>query len=218
VDPQAFFSDSEQRAISEAAREAELRTSGEIVPYVVGSCDDYRETAWKAAVFGALLGAAGGITIHLIVGVWGGSLFQWVVAPAVILAVTGFFLARFVESFRRSLVPDEILDLRARRRAALAFLDEEVYSTRDRTGILIFVAQFEHRAVVMGDAGINAAVPEGAWQHVVTDLVAGIRVGRAAEALIEAIGECGRLLENHKVEIRPDDSDELANQLRLSEH
>jgi putative membrane protein len=215
VDPATLFSDAERRAISEAAREAERRTSGEIVPYVVGVCDDYRETVWKAAVLGALVGGSSGVAAHFLGGVWGGSPWLWVVLPAVLLAVASAVVGRISESFRRLLIPDEVLDLRARQRAAEAFLEEEVFTTRDRTGILIFVGLFEHRVVVLGDAGINRAVPEGAWQGVVADLVAGIKAERTAETLVEAIRECGRLLEAHRVEIRSDDTDELANELRL---
>jgi putative membrane protein len=217
MDPNRFFDQRDREAIAEAACTAEGSTSGEIVPFVVGACDDYPETGWKAAVLGALVGAGGGISLHFLTGFWGGSLWLWVVLPALLLAIAGAIAVRLSDGLRRFLVRDEILDLRARRRAAIAFLEEEVFDTRDRTGILIFVALFEHRVVVMGDAGINRAVPEGAWEHVVEDLVAGIRGRRPAEALVEAIGECGRLLARHRLEIRPDDTDELANELRIRE-
>jgi len=217
VDPRRFFTASDLEAVAEAAREAELRTAGEIVPYVVGACDDYDEAGWKAAALGALAGAAGGFVVRFLAGVWGGSSAHWVVAPAVVVALAGFLVCRWFPAVRRSFVRDEILDLRARRRAATAFLDEEVFDTRERTGILIFVAVFEHRVVVMGDAGINQAVPDGAWEGVVDDVVAGIRRGQPAAALVDAIQECGRLLEEHRVEIRPDDADELPNELRLRE-
>jgi putative membrane protein len=217
VDPRAFFTEDDCRAIAEAAEGAEGRTSGEVVPYVVGSCDEYSETWWKATVLGALVGGLGGIAVHNIAGVWGGSIWSWVILPAVVLAVAGALAARWFNPVRRLLVPDQILDHRARQRAEMAFLEEEVFSTRDRSGILIFLALFEHRVVVLGDSGINRAVPEGAWQHVVDDLVAGIRARRPAEALVEAIHECGRLLEAHRLEIRPDDVDELPNELRIRE-
>ncbi|MEE4271011.1 MAG: hypothetical protein V2I67_05030 [Thermoanaerobaculales bacterium] len=217
MDPRRFFTDADLEAVSEAAKGAEDRTSGEIVPYVVGACDEYPEAGWKAAAFGLLAGAAGGFAAHFLGGFWGGSVLQWIVVPAVVLAFVGCCLCRWVPAVRRSFVRDEILDLRARRRAAVAFVDEEVFSTRDRTGILIFVAVFEHRVIVMGDAGINRAVPDGAWAGIVDDLVAGIRSGDTASALIGGIAECGRLLEKYRVEIRPDDTDELPNELRLRE-
>ena len=126
-------------------------------------------------------------------------------------------LVRFFDGFRRWVVGELALERRARQRAERCFLEEEVFATRDRTGILIFVAVFERQVVVMGDAGINRAVPDGAWEHVVGDVIAGIRARKPAEALIAAIAECGRLLEKHRLEIRPDDTDELANELRIRE-
>jgi len=155
--------------------------------------------------------------LHYLGGFWGGSLWLWVILPSMVLAAGGALAARLSERFRRFLIGDGVLDLRARQRAECAFLEEEVFATRDRTGILVFVALFEHRVVVMGDAGINRAVPEGAWSHVVADLVAGIRARRPAEALEEAIAECGRLLREHRLEIRSDDTDELPNELRIRE-
>jgi putative membrane protein len=215
VDTATLFSDDELRAIEQAAAGAERRTSGEIVPYVVGACDEYRETTWKAAVLGAVLGGAVGVAVHFLGGFWGGSPWLWFVLPATLTAGVAAAASRSLSLVRRLLVPDAILDLRARRRAALAFLDEEVFATRDRTGILIFVALFERRVVVLGDAGINRAVPDGAWQGIVTGIVRGIRDGRTAASMVAAIQECGRLLEAHRVEIRPDDTDELDNRLRL---
>lgn len=215
ADLATLFTEAHRRAIADAARNAEGTTSGEIVPYVVGVCDDYREAGWKAAVIGALIGGGGGVALHYLGGFWGGSPWQWVIVPMLALAAAGVLAARWSAGLRRFLVGDAVLDLRARQRAQAAFLDEEVFATRDRTGILIFVALFERRVVVMGDAGINRAVPDDAWTNVVADLVDGIRANRPAEALEAAVVECGRLLTEHRLEIRPDDIDELPNELRM---
>jgi putative membrane protein len=182
---------------------------------VVGVCDDYRETGWKAAVIGGLVGGGGGLALHQLGGFWGGSLWVWFVLPLVIVAAAGVVATLLSDGLRRLLIGEAVLDLRARRRASEAFLEEEVFATRDRTGILIFVALFEHRVVVLGDSGINGAVPDGVWDRVVENLIAGIKAGRPAEAMIAAITECGRLLEEHRLEIRPDDTDELPNELRV---
>jgi len=216
-DLSSLFTEADRRAIAEAARTAEGGTSGEIVPYVVGVCDDYPEAGWKAAVLGALIGGGGGLAVHYIGDFWGGSLWLWLVLPIIVCATTGTVLIRLSDGLRRWVVGEFALERRARQRAERCFLDEEVFATRDRTGILIFVAVFEHQVVVMGDAGINRAVPDGAWDHVVGDVIAGIRARKPAEALIAAIAECGRLLEEHRLEIRPDDTDELANELRIHE-
>jgi putative membrane protein len=212
-----LFTDADRQAIADAARHAEGATSGEIVPYVVGACDDYVLVGWKAAVLGALVGLVGGVVVHYAGGFWGGSVWLWVVLPSLVGALLGTLGARLSARFRRWLVGGRLLELRARQRAETAFLEEEVFATRDRTGILIFVALFEHQVVVLGDAGINRVVPDGAWKQVVAEMVEGIRVGRPAEALIAAIGDCGRLLAAHRLEIRPDDFDELDNEPRVRE-
>ena len=113
------------------------------------------------------------------------------------------------------MVSGEILEIRVRRRAAVAFLDEELFRTRDRTGILLFLSLFEHRVVVLADEGINAQVEADEWSELTSKLAAGIRQGRAASALVEAIGRCGQLLAERGVKIRPDDENELGDDLRF---
>lgn len=213
----SLFSESDRDVIREATKRAEGQTSGEIVPVVVGECDDYDEAAWKTATLGALLTAMAVGVFELFAGHWGGMGILWITLPSIAGAAAGFLLARAWPGLRRALISDETIDLRVMRRAHQAFLEEEVFATRDRTGILVFLAMFEHRVVVLGDEAINRAVEEAEWQGVVDLLVDGIRSQRPAEALIQAIGECGRLLEVHGVEIQPDDTDELRDGVRLEE-
>lgn len=210
------FSDSDLEAIRVAVAEAEKGTSGEIVPYVVDASDEYLGAAWKGAAFGALLGALAGWAVHRWGGFWGTHLFAWMVLPPAGGAALGY-LAALLPALRRWLAGPELLELRTRRRAEAAFLEEEVFRTRDRTGILIFVSLFEHRVVVLGDSGINSKVEPREWDEVVRLAVAGIRRGRPGEALAEAVRACGVLLARQGVARRPDDSDELADELRRRE-
>jgi len=126
----------------------------------------------------------------------------------------GYLLA-LLPPLRRALAGEATLDARARRRAAAAFLDQEVFRTRDRTGILLFLSLFERRVVLLADAGIHQAVKEGAWEEITRKLARGIRDGRPGPALVEAIGACGELLASHGVARQADDQDELPNALRL---
>jgi putative membrane protein len=118
-------------------------------------------------------------------------------------------------SWRRLLVGDEVLERRVRARAAQAFLDEELYATRDRTGLLLFVALFEHRVEILCDEGVRKVVPEGVWQEVADELARGLRTHQAGPALVAAVERCGILLESHGVERRADDADELSNRPRI---
>ena len=136
---------------------------------------------------------------------------------ASLAGVTGALLITFAPALRRLLAGSDRMALRVHRRAALAFLDEEVFKTRDRTGILLFVSLFEHRIEVLGDAGINEQVTPDEWVAVVDTIRRGIREGHLADGLIEAIGMCGHLREEKGVAVKHDDTDELPDNVRLRE-
>ena len=211
------FSDADLERIGEAARAAEQRTSGEVVAYLVSRVDDHDEAVWKGAALGALAATSVAGLTHLLGGFWGASVVVWLTLPAFVGAAVGYLLATFLPAIERLLIDAGSLEQRVRLRAEAAFLDEEVFDTRDRTGILIFIALFEHRAVILADSGIHQKVDKSEWQALVSSLVAGIRSGRTVEALVEIIGKCGDLLEERGVARRPDDVNELTNAPRLKE-
>jgi putative membrane protein len=208
------FTDADLEAIRRATAAAEERTSGEIVPYIVERIHTDDEARWRGAALGALVAALLAGAVHGLGGFWGGAGVVWITLPALAGAGAGYWIAGF-QAVARRLVPTDSLDHLARLRAEAAFLEEEVFRTRDRTGILIFLALAEHRAVVLADEGINQVVANGVWDSVVADLVAGIRVGRAARALEDAVARCGDILAEHRVMPRPDDVDELDDRPRV---
>lgn len=210
------FGEADREAIRAAVEEAERRTSGEIVPYVVPASDAYPNASWRGAALGAMAAPLAAWAMHHLADLWGGQLFVWMVLPAAVGAALGYLVASF-PAVRRWLADPAVMELRVRRRAAVAFLEEELFATRERTGILIFLSLLEHRVVVLGDSGINQRVAPGEWEAIVGTIVAGIRAGRPGEALAAAVGECGALLERHGVARRADDVDELANRLRREE-
>lgn len=212
-----LFDEDDLKRIREAARDAEGRTSGEIVAYLVNRVDDHEEAVWKAAALGALAAAAIGGFSNWLGDFWGLPTVLWMTLPAFAGGSLGYLLASFSPTVERWLIAASSLDRRIRLRAEAAFLEEEIFATRERTGILIFVTLFEHRAMILADSGIHQKVDQGVWQTLVTSLVEGIRRDRTTDALVEIIGRCGALLEEHGVARREDDRDELANEPRLRE-
>ncbi len=207
------FDEQAMQLLADATAEAEKRTAGEIVPYVVARVDAHPEAKARAAALGAVGFALGAGLVHYFGAMWGSGVV-WITLPTLAGAAFGWWLAE-IPSIGRRLVSPTDLDHRVRLRAEAAFLEEEVFRTRDRTGILILLALWEHRAVVLADESIHRAVPEGTWAEVVEQLVAGIRAGDAVEALRSAIERSGEILETYGVAIRPDDEDELADAVRL---
>ncbi len=80
--------------------------------------------------------------------------------------------------------------------------------TRDRTGVLIFVAVRQRAIEILGDAGIHAKVPEGFWEGTVSNLSAAFKGGRYADGLCEAVAEVGEHLARHFPR-SPNDGNEL---------
>ena len=206
-----LFSDEDREAIRAATATAERETSGELVVYIVERCDPHPEVAWKGALLGGAVGAVGGaLGVHLFGG-WGAPDDLWVLIGLQLGLLGGWLLSR-IHRVARLLIGDEALMSRVEGRAAEAFVDEEVFATRDRTGILIFVALFEHRVLVTADEGIRKRVGDGAFDEVASGIAEGIRTGRPAAALIEAVGACAEILRGHGA---GDAGDELSNEPRF---
>ncbi|MFA6232658.1 MAG: TPM domain-containing protein [Bacteroidota bacterium] len=215
--PENLFSEQEKKRIAEAVKAAELRTSGEIVPYIVGRSDTYSE-AWLRA---GLLLAFFVLFLFALADMGTDLWLPFGYAESGVLVILAFGLGAaltvFVPFVKRLFVPNGILQQRVDERAALAFVSEEVFNTRDRTGILIFISLFERRVRILGDAGINKLVKQEEWDAIVQLIVDAVRNNAAAEGMLEAIWKCGELLERQGVEIRPDDTNELDNRVRFSD-
>jgi putative membrane protein len=208
-----FFSEADREAIQAAVREAEARTSGEIVPYVVDRSDEYASAAWKGAALGALLAPLIALAVYRWTSIWGIPLAWWIALPAPIGGAAAYLIA-LLPPVRRWLTGDAMLELRVRRRAGVAFLEQEVFRTEYRTGILLFVSLFERRVVLLADSGIHQKVEEGQWESITRRLAGEIGHGRPGPALVEAIQACGEVLARHRVEIQPGDRNELSDELR----
>jgi putative membrane protein len=212
-----LFSEADRTRIQAAVVEAEGRTSGEIVPYVVERSDGYEAAEWRG---GAICGGSVAIlfaALHRLTDIWLPLNFTGLVAVAIVAFLAGILLVRFVPALMRLLAGRDLMSHHVARRAAEAFIAEEVFRTRERTGILLFVSLRERMVLVVGDAGINARVQKADWDSIVAMIVGGLKEGAAGDGMVRAIGACGALLERHGVKRRDDDTDELSDGLRMSE-
>lgn len=217
ADARPLFTDAERDQIRQAVSEAETRTAGEIVPYVVRQSGQYDVAVWRAASLAALFA---GIVFLGVAWWYDGWSWTWLFSSwALALAMTGGgvvgALATLLDPVRRLFASAALMDETVHRRAAVAFIEEEVFDTRDRTGILLFVSLFEHRIEVVGDVGINAKVEPSEWVEVVDLIREGVKGRTLAAGLVDAIERCGDLLHRRGVVIRPDDTDELSDEVRV---
>ncbi|HMB92366.1 MAG TPA: hypothetical protein VKP65_16055 [Rhodothermales bacterium] len=215
-----LFTDAEKENIRQAVARAEGRTAGEIVPYIIEQSSRYDVAIWRGASLAAVLAMALAVIVMQVYQGWG---LSWlyassgIVALALVAGTLGAFAAAYILPLKRLLAGTTLIERRVHEQAMKAFVEEEVFFTRDRTGILLFISLLEHRIEVLGDTGINQKVDTDEWVDVVLRIREGIRQGKLAEGLVEAIGMCGELLERGGVTIRPDDINELPDGVRIRE-
>ena len=101
---------------------------------------------------------------------------------------------------------------RASRLAHEQFIAQGLHRTRQRTGVLIFVAVAEHHVEIVADRGIDAAVPAGTWDEAVAKFVEQVRAGQVADGFLATIAVIGERLAEH-FPATTDDPDELPNRL-----
>ena len=111
-----------------------------------------------------------------------------------------------------ALVPNSVQNAHAHRRATEQFLVQNLHTTANRTGVLIFVSVAERHAEILADKGIDAKVPPGTWQQIVDTLTREIADGRAADGFVHAIEQTGHHLSQH-FPPGSHDPDELPNHL-----
>ncbi len=82
--------------------------------------------------------------------------------------------------------------------------------TRDRNGVLIFVAPRAQKFAVIGDKGVHERCGDSFWQKLTLAMRTHFLAQNFTDAVVHAIRETGELLTHHFPR-RPDDRDELPN-------
>lgn len=211
---QPLLSPEEAQRVKVAVEKAEGLTSGEIVPVIVPESSDYAEVTWKSLLLGLLLGLLTYEIYSLISPGWDvTSGYQLVSLPSFLIigAGLGYVAATKWAFFKRLLISNNRLDEAVHQRAKEAFLENEVFLTRDRTGMILLVSLFEHRVEVLGDSGINANVTENDWSDIVAVVIQGVKQGKLTDGLVAGIEQCGLLLQKLGLERKADDTNELPN-------
>ncbi len=201
----AFLKAEDKTRITEAIRQAESGTSGEIVTVIAGSADAY----WFIPLLWAAVLALGLPAVVLFVDPWIYPVELYVGQLAVFAVLALLFRWTPVKML---LVPGAVKRRRAGRLAREQFLAQGVHRTEGRTGVLLFVSVAERYVEVLADSGINDKVGPESWETLVETFVSEVREGRIAEGFTGAVDRCGALLAEHFPR-SGGDADELPNHL-----
>src|SRR5207245_1497934 len=120
---------------------------------------------------------------------------EWsIVLDAVLLFALGAWVSAALPAVRRALARSERRTAQVRAGAAAAFYEEQVWTTRARTGVLIYVSLMERETRVLADRGITEAVAATDWNRCVQDLRQIAQTSHPAKALLAGVQEVGNVL------------------------
>jgi putative membrane protein len=202
----SFLAGDGKAALTRAIAAFEAETSAELVVVVEARAGHYLHV-------GALFGALGALAClaFLLYGEPSFSLHWFLVDPLLVGLVTAY-LGSSWPALERALTPLARREAWVLRAARAAFVARAVADTRDRTGVLCYVAVAERRAVVLADLGVRKAIPTEAWSQACAPLVAAVARGAngvEVAPLLVALGKrCGAPLPRQH-----DDENELADEV-----
>lgn len=191
-------------AIAEAVRQAEGLTAGEIVVVIDHAASGYRSVPVVLA-----------LTLSLLVP-WPLLALTATSAPRIFLIqlVCAVLLLGALLWYGRGgrFVPGFVKRSRAHDVALREFAARGLTRTRQRTGVLLYVAIQERYAEILADTGIDGKVDQAVWDGIVEPLLAAAGEDRLRDGLIAAVRSVGAVLANHAPRTQ-DDVDELPNKV-----
>ncbi|HCX73633.1 MAG TPA: hypothetical protein DHM37_07940 [Candidatus Cloacimonas sp.] len=218
------FSEKEKNQISSAVKKAEANTSGEIATAFIKESYDYAIYELLFAViigfiyFTVMMFFSGYIDTTLQNMFWDYNINYLLIFygfSTFLVIALAYFIAN-ISLIDRLIVPAKIKQQKVEERAMQHFMQSGVSYTRDRTGILIFISYLEKRVILLADSAINEKIEQHEWQKIVDHIVAGIKEDKLTQNLVDAINDCGNLLQKY-FPIKKDDTNELDNNIEILE-
>src|SRR3954447_20200226 len=207
-----FLSPAEAASVDEQIAGIEARTGTQIVTAVVARSDAYVELPWKAFALGVSMAAFALVGANALSPQWTTAVTP--LLDAAVILCTGAaaaLLAVFVPPFARLFLRASRRDLELRVHAESLFLRHGLFSTRERSAVLILISLFERRVEILADTGLHDRISEREWQRVVASMTPHLREKRLLQALRHGLTATGDLLASTNMRTPDSMSDELPN-------
>jgi len=229
---ETFFTQNEKKSIETAIKEAESRTSGEIVTMVVERSDSYRDIDVIAGLIisalisvypaGIVYAASETLLRKLIPSMnWyshipDGTRFLTGLTVFIALTIILHYPVKLIfmkfPSLKRFILSIKRMDAEVQARALRGFHEHGLDKTKDATGVLFLISILEKRVHVLADHGIYTRIKQESLDKYAASIGKGIASGNGAEALCSAIKDAGQELEKHFPR-KIDDRNELSNRI-----
>jgi uncharacterized membrane protein len=96
--------------------------------------------------------------------------------------------------------------------ASQVFDKLELDKTKQRNGVLIYIAKDDRQFAIWADKGINKVVPEGYWESTIDLMRSYMKAGQHAEAVIKGINMVGVKLKKY-FPYQENDTNELPDEI-----
>ncbi len=98
------------------------------------------------------------------------------------------------------------------KRAQQLFHKLKMDNTRERNGVLLYVAVKDHKFVILGDKGIDKVVPDDFWNTTRDIIQEHFKQGRFKQGIVEGVLKAGNELKAH-FPWKSDDANELSDEI-----
>ena len=184
-------------------QEIESRTDAEIVMVLAKRSDNYGYAP-------TLFAACTSMLIPLASLFWPFWLSLSEVVFIQFMAFFGLTILLRIPALVRLVVPRRTKFLRASNIAMRQFLTQQVHTTKDNLGLLIFVSELEHYIEIIPDHGLKR-IENTVWEMAITNAIPLLQRGRVEESFKSIIDLIGSELVEHFPKTR--DKAELPNRL-----
>lgn len=170
--------------IAQAVKDAEVRTSSEIVVCIRDSSGEDRGVA---ALVGLMALVLAQVLASFLVPEAG---FLPLLAFSLGAGIAAFLLSDWLDLGLKLLPPRMVMDA-ARDAARAAFLDRGVDNTPGRNAVLLFVSRAERYVEILPDRGLADAVPAQRWRNITEKFTVNAGRDGMVPAVAAAVAELG---------------------------
>lgn len=179
-----ILSDTDRTLLDKHIAETEKQTGAQIVLASVMRSDSYVEIPWKAFAIGVSIASVVTICLDLFVLHW---LTETLILFSVstILASGAIFalLSVLFPGFARLFLSSDRKEVETLQYAQSLFLSHELFSTRERRGILLLVSQFERQVVILPDKGVRDLLSDKVLKLVISNMTLHLRRNEIKQAM-----------------------------------
>ncbi|GAB4397130.1 MAG: TPM domain-containing protein [Microscillaceae bacterium] len=100
-------------------------------------------------------------------------------------------------------------------RALELFQELQMHQTRQRNGVLFYLALADHKFAIVADEGINQVAPDGFWDSIWDEMQYAFQEKRFTEGLLKGIAQTGEKLKAH-FPYQKEDENELPDTISKS--